>query len=244
MKIRLRTTPVVALFLGIAGLAASPAFATAAQAQQVTHTSGPIFGSNFAPAGTLCDVAVKTTFTGMVRMTLFGDPNNPTKVIEHDTFNVVHTNLATGEFATEFHVGTAHSIGNATKLTGLFFFHVRNEAGKLVLNGAGLLTFDENGVVKQTPGLHADASLLCPIIGANPLGSATSDVKDAQAEHGLRGGCPVTRSRIVRLWVERTPLDSEWIDGRPPAIDSERIDRHKLIACCSPAYEVIGANAV
>jgi hypothetical protein len=25
-------------------------------------------------------------------------------------------------------------------------------------------------VLKQTPGLHADGSLLCPIIGANPAG--------------------------------------------------------------------------
>jgi len=143
-------------------------FATAAQAQQVTHIGGPISGSNVAPAGTLCDVAVKTTFTGTVRVTLFGDPNNPTRVIEHDTFNVVHTNLATGQYATEFNAGTAHSIGATTKLTGLFMWHVRNEAGRLVLNGAGMLTFNDSGVTKQTPGLHNDPSLLCPIIGANP----------------------------------------------------------------------------
>ena len=143
-------------------------FATATHAEQVTHIGGPISGSNIAPAGTQCDVAVKTTFTGTVRLTIFGDPNNPTRVIEHDTFNVVHTNMATGQFATEFNVGTAHSVGNTTKLTGLFMWHVRNEAGKLVLNGAGMLTFNDTGVTKQTPGLHADGSLLCPIIGAKP----------------------------------------------------------------------------
>jgi hypothetical protein len=147
-------------------------FATAAQAQQVTHSSFPISGSNIAPAGTQCDVAVKTSFTGTVALTVFGNPDNPTKVIEHDTFNIVHTNLATGQYATEFNRGTAHSTGDTTKLTGLFIWHVRDESGKLVLNGAGMLIFnDETGdVLKSTPGLHNDASLLCPIIGANPPG--------------------------------------------------------------------------
>jgi hypothetical protein len=144
-------------------------FATAAQAQQVTRLVNHVSGSNIGPAGTVCDVAVKTTFTGTATTFIFGDPNNPTKVIEHDTFNVVHTNLATGQYATEFNRGNAISRGDSTMLTGLFFWHVRNEAGKLVLNGAGNLTFNENGdVLKETPGLHADGSLLCPIIGANP----------------------------------------------------------------------------
>jgi hypothetical protein len=143
-------------------------FATAAQAQEVTHSSTPVSGKNVARAGKLCDAAVKTTFSGTVQLTVFGDPNNPTKVIEHDTFKVVHTNLATGQYATEFNRGTAHSTGATTKLTGLFTWHVRNEAGKLVLNGAGQLTFREGQVLKQTPGLHNDPSLLCPIIGANP----------------------------------------------------------------------------
>ena len=48
-------------------------FATAAQAQQVTHSSFPISGSNIAPAGTQCDVAVKTSFTGTVALTVFGN---------------------------------------------------------------------------------------------------------------------------------------------------------------------------
>ena len=30
--------------------------------------------------------------------------------------------------------------------------------------------FNDNGVLTETPGLHADGSLLCPIIGANPAG--------------------------------------------------------------------------
>ena len=145
-------------------------FATAAQAQQVTHSSFPISGSNIAPAGTQCDVAVKTTFSGTVALTIFGDPNNPTRVIEHDTFDVVHTNLATGQYATEFNRGTAIMSEDSTKLTGLFIWHVRDESGKLVLNGAGQLTFQGDQVLKQTPGLHNDASLLCPIIGANPPG--------------------------------------------------------------------------
>jgi hypothetical protein len=153
-------------------IAAMLVFATATQAQQVTHTSFPISGSNVQPAGTLCDVAVRDSFTGTVALTFFGDPDNPTRVIEHDTFRVVHTNLATGQYATEFNRGTAHSGGGTTRLTGLFFWHVRNESGKLVLNGAGTLTFnDETGdILKATPGLHADPSLLCPIIGANAEG--------------------------------------------------------------------------
>ena len=110
----------------------------------MTHSSFPVTGSNISIAGTVCDVKVKNTFTGTVALTIFGDPNNPTRVIEHDTFNVVHTNLATGQYATEFNRGTAISVGNTTKLTGLFFWHVRDEAGKLVLNGAGQLIFQED----------------------------------------------------------------------------------------------------
>lgn len=160
------------LTLALMAIAAMLVFATAAQAQQVTHTSFPISGSSTAPAGTLCDVAVNNSFTGTVSLVIFGDPDNPTRVIEHDTFNVVHTNAATGQFATEFNRGTAHSIGDTTRLTGLFFWHVRDESGKLVLNGAGMLTFndDTGDVLKETPGLHNDPSLLCPIIGANPAG--------------------------------------------------------------------------
>jgi hypothetical protein len=158
------------LLAPLIAIAATLFFATGTQAQTVTHQTFPVSGSNTFPAGAVCDVAVRNSFTGTVSLTLFGDPNNPTKVIEHDTFNVVHTNLATGQYATEFNRGTAHSTGNTTRLTGLFFWHVRNEAGKLVLNGAGTLTFnDETGdVLKQTPGLHPDPSLLCRIIGANP----------------------------------------------------------------------------
>jgi len=115
-------------------------------------------------------VAVRDSFTGTVALTIFGDPDNPTRVTEHDTFHVVHTNLATDQYATEFNRGTAHSVGNTTRLTGLFFWHVRDESGKLVLNGAGTLTFndDTGDILKATPGLHTDPSLLCPIIGANP----------------------------------------------------------------------------
>lgn len=157
------------LMAALAAIAATLLFATAAQAQTVTRQSFPISGSNTLPAGTQCDVAVKTTYTGTITQTIFGNPNNPTKVIAHSTFNIIHTNLATGQFATEFNRGTAISSGNTTKLTGLFQWHVRDESGKLVLNGAGLLTFQNDGqVLKQTPGLHADGSLLCPIIGANP----------------------------------------------------------------------------
>jgi len=149
--------------------------ASAAQAQQVTHVSFQVSGSNTAPAGTLCDVAVKTTFSGTVAQTIFGDPDNPTRVIEHDTFDVIHTNRATGQYATEYNRGTAISNGDTTKLSGLFFWHVRDESGKLVLNGAGMLSFREDGeVIKQTPGLHADSGLLCPIIGANRAGATAT----------------------------------------------------------------------
>ena len=159
------------LTLALIAIGAMLVCATAAQAQQVTRSVFPVSGSNTEPAGTLCDVAVRNSFTGTVALTIFGDPDNPTRVIEHDTFNVVHTNLATGQYATEFNRGTAHSVGDTTRLTGLFFWHVRDESGKLVLNGAGQLIFQGDGqVVKQTPGLHADPSLLCPIIGANPAG--------------------------------------------------------------------------
>ena len=89
------------LTAAVIAIVAMLGFATAAQAQQVTHKSFPVSGSNTAPAGTQCDVAVKTTFTGTVALTIFGDPNNPTKVIEHDTFNIVHTNKATGQYATD-----------------------------------------------------------------------------------------------------------------------------------------------
>ena len=154
------------LMLALLGVAASLVFAAAAQAQTVTKETFPVEGSFTSPAGEQCDVAVTTSFTGTTTVITFGDPDNPTRTIEHSTFNIVHTNDATGQFATEFNRGTAVTVGGTTRLTGLFFWHLRDESGKLVLNGAGRLTFSDAGVLTETPGLHTDASL-CQFIGAN-----------------------------------------------------------------------------
>jgi hypothetical protein len=149
---------------------ASLAFASSAIAATPRHESGSFSGSNTTPAGALCDFAMRTDFTATYKATIFGNPDNPTRVIEHDTINVVHTNVKTGATATEFNRGTSFfdAATGTTKIAGLFFWHLRDQSGKLVLNGAGQIVFSDGGVLKETPGLNADSTLICSVLGGSP----------------------------------------------------------------------------
>jgi hypothetical protein len=149
---------------------ASLVFASSAGAATPTQVSGSFPGSNTIPAGALCDFPMRSDFTVTFKATLFGNPDNPTRVIEHDTIYVTHTNVTTGATATEFNRGTSFydAATNTTKVAGLFYWHLRDQSGKLVLNGAGQVVFSDGGVLKATPGLHADSTLICSVLGGNP----------------------------------------------------------------------------
>jgi hypothetical protein len=148
------------LFLTAVTCLASAANASAAEP---THESGSFLGSNISAAGTLCDFRMRTDFTVTYKATIFGNPRNPNRVIEHDTILVTHTNVRTGATATEFNRGTSFfdAATGTTKVAGLFFWHLRDQTGKLVLNGAGQVVFSDGGILKETPGLNADSTLIC-----------------------------------------------------------------------------------
>jgi len=158
------------LMMLCAAVMASMALAPYASAATPTQESGSFSGSNTSPAGTLCDFALRTDFTGTYKATIFGNLDNPTRVIEHDTIFVTHTNTTTGATATEVNRGTNfyNAATNSTKLTGLFYWHLRDQDGKLVLNGAGQIIFSDTGeIVTETPGLHIDSTLICSVLGGH-----------------------------------------------------------------------------
>jgi hypothetical protein len=162
---------VVSAFL-FAGAAAAPA-----SAQQVTHTKDSFSVTFDAPAGTLCDFAYHETDTVVENIVIFGDPDNPTRVIDHQTAYVGHENVDTGFLLSE--VDRTSEVFNASdatdKIVGLFW-HLRTPSGKLVAHQGGLVEFDTNtgDIIKITPhGFAPDfAAFICPLLGGAPAPGA------------------------------------------------------------------------
>lgn len=120
-------------------------------------------GTNFIPAGELCDFDYLQTFSGTDVVTIFGD-----RVQVQETLTVAHTNLDTDFTLTEndrlfftFGVDTEKDVG--------VFWHLRDPSGKMVVVQAGQLRFDETGLIKFTPNLNPDfAAVICPALGGLP----------------------------------------------------------------------------
>jgi hypothetical protein len=112
------------------------------------------------------------SFTAEENMIVFGDPNDPTKVIDHISLVKTHTNVETGysltdvdHFTVEFNAGMERF-----KQVGVAW-HLRDAQGKLVVVQAGQLVFDTGTgeIVKGTPSLNPDfAAVICPALGGNP----------------------------------------------------------------------------
>ena len=148
--------------------------ATAASAETSTHQKFSFSVDFTAPAGTFCDFTYHDSFTVEINEILFGDPNNPTRIIDQVTEDVTHLNVDTGYTLTEVDHFT-----NELDLTGLkqqartvgIGWHLRDPSGKLVVVQAGQVLFDLNTgeLLKATPNFNpSSAAVICPALGGQP----------------------------------------------------------------------------
>jgi hypothetical protein len=143
-----------------------------ARADRPLHFKSTFSDSFSAPAGQLCDFDYAQTFTEEDNIQLFGDPNNPTKFVDHATLFVTHTNVDTGYTLTEVdHVTvTSDSATGTTRQRGILW-HLRDPSGKIVVVQAGQAIFDDltGEVIKVTPNFNPDfAAVVCPALGGRP----------------------------------------------------------------------------
>jgi hypothetical protein len=129
-------------------------------------------GSFTIPAGEGCDFTYEETFTDVDNTLIFGDPENPDRVITRETEYITHTNADTGYSLSEVDqlVFTFTSADAHFKQVGVFWA-LRDASGKLLVQQAGQLVFntDTGEVVKVTPHFNPDfGAVICPALGGNP----------------------------------------------------------------------------
>jgi hypothetical protein len=102
-----------------------------------------------------------------------GRPGDPTKVTDHQTQYVTHTNVDTGASLTEVdHITFFFNARTARQKTVGLFWHLRNSAGKIVVVHAGQWVIDTNTgeTVKITPNFNPDvAAVVCPALGGHSV---------------------------------------------------------------------------
>jgi cytochrome c-type biogenesis protein CcmE len=123
--------------------------------------------------GPLCDFNYLASFTVESNVIVFGDVNDPTKVIAHESVVETHTNLDTGASLSEVDHFTIESNAETErfKQVGLTF-HLRDASGKLLAVNAGQTLFDTSTgeLLKVTPNHDQDfAAVICHALGGNPL---------------------------------------------------------------------------
>ena len=160
------------IYVLLGALASAIAFAATTAAADPTHQKYSLPETFTVPAGQLCDFDYYLTIDSDLNVIIFGDPSNPTEVIEHDTQSVTHTNLDTGaslsevdHFTLEFNAGEERE-----KQVGLIW-HLRDASGKLVVVGAGeaLVDTSTGELLKFTPNFKPDfAGVICPALGGAP----------------------------------------------------------------------------
>jgi hypothetical protein len=157
----------------LAGLAVTALMvAVSASAGGPQHEKSTFSGTFRFAAGELCDFNYKQTFTVADNALIFGDPDNPDKVIVQETQQVTHTNRDTRYSLSEVDhlVFTFTSADAHFKQVGIFWA-LRDASGKLVVQQAGQLVFntDTGELVKVTPHFNPDfAAVICPALGGNP----------------------------------------------------------------------------
>jgi hypothetical protein len=157
----------------LAGLAVSAlTLAVSAWAAGPLHVKDTFSGSSTFAAGELCDFNYAETFTVVDNTLVYGDPENPDKVITQETLYVTHTNTDTGYSLSEVDhaVFTFTSADAHFKQVGLFWA-LRDASGRLVVQQAGQAVFntDTGEVVKVTPHFNPDfAEVNCTALGGNP----------------------------------------------------------------------------
>jgi hypothetical protein len=147
---------------------------TAAWADEPLHEKSSGSGVNTFQAGELCDFNYSQSYTFAANDIIFGDPDDPDKVITQFEIEVTHTNLDTGFALTEVdhYVITFDAADAEVKVAGNLW-HLRDVDGKIVLVSSGQLVRDvETGeVVKVTPAINPEfAAVICPLLGGQPAG--------------------------------------------------------------------------
>jgi hypothetical protein len=147
--------------------------APAALADQPTHViRQTVSGSFSAPAGTLCDFNYQNDFTVVDTGVIFGDPDNPDRVVINETEYNTHINLDTGYTLTEVDQIVFHfDASDATEKNVGIFWHLRDPDGRIVVVQAGqqLFNTDTGELLRVTPNLNPDfAAVICPALGGQP----------------------------------------------------------------------------
>ena len=156
----------------VAVVVAASVAAPGAAAQQVTHGTADFSETHVAPAGTLCDFKYRQEFRFVDHFTVYGDPENATRAIDHITLYVTHTNVQTGYSLTEVdRYNETFNAGDQTVKDVGVFWHLRTPAGRLVVVHAGQTVLDltTGELVKFTPNSGSDfAAVICPVLGGSP----------------------------------------------------------------------------
>jgi hypothetical protein len=158
--------------LGVAAaLLVAASMAGAANAAKPHHLKGTFSDTFVIPAGEGCDFDEQISFTLVFNDIVFGDLEDPSKLISHTTADVSHTNLDTGYTLTEvdttvqivdFEAGVGMTMGIIWKL--------RTPEGKLVFVRVGRVTYTLEGeLLTITPHLlPVDAApIVCGLLGGN-----------------------------------------------------------------------------
>lgn len=148
------------------GVLAGPASASASPVH-VKRAVGPIVSD--APAGTVCDFPYHEEdayTTNVVRF--FDEAGNLVRVENQVNLTVLHRNSATGKTLVE----EIHEVAHVDLVTGVVrqtgqTWHLRDEAGRLVFAGAGLVEVDlaTGDFVRATPHTVPDLAAVCPLLG-------------------------------------------------------------------------------
>jgi hypothetical protein len=145
--------------------------ASTASATRPLHEKSSFSAGFDLAAGELCDFAYHQQGTAYSNALIWGDPENPTRVTDHQTQYVTHTNLETGATLTEVdHLTFFFNASTARAKTIGLFWHLRNAEGKIVVVHAGQWVIDTNTgeTVKITPNFNPDfAAVVCPALGGH-----------------------------------------------------------------------------
>lgn len=150
-------------------LAASLAAAT--NAARPHHFKGTFSDVFISPAGERCDFDQQISFSLVFNDIVFGDVDDPRKVISHITADVSHTNLETGYTLME--VDTTVQILDFEKGVGMtmgIIWKLRTPEGKLVFVQVGRATYTLEGeLLTITPHLlPVDvAPIVCGLLGGH-----------------------------------------------------------------------------
>jgi hypothetical protein len=157
--------PLAAAVLVVASMAG------AANAGRPHHFRGTFSDVFVIPAGERCDFDQQISFTLKFNDIVFGDLENPSKLISHVTADVAHTNLDTAYTLTE--VDTTVQILDFERGVGAtmgIIWKLRTPEGKLVFVQVGRATYTvEDELLTITPHLlPVDvAPIVCGLLGGH-----------------------------------------------------------------------------